>query len=118
MPKGKRRGKYDIAAKMLTAAAKGGVLKTHFMYKANLSQAQLERYLKLLIKKKFLEYLPKSKNSGQRNDIYRTTKKGIQFVTAFYCAETLWNEGNEPDDNHSGSMRFYPIPRKVPELNQ
>jgi predicted transcriptional regulator len=70
----KRRDKLDIIAE-ITAISKDGALKTQIMYKANLSFAQLNEYLKLLTHLNMLE-----KNSTQGRDVYQATKKGLNFL--------------------------------------
>jgi predicted transcriptional regulator len=50
----KRRDRHDIVAEILETA-KGGVIKTHVLYKAKLSYAQLSEYIRMLLRKGFLE---------------------------------------------------------------
>jgi len=70
----KRRDKLCIIAEILEIA-KEGTLKTQIMYKANLSFAQLNEYLKFMLKIKLMEKLV---NSGK--DIYIATDKGLDFL--------------------------------------
>jgi predicted transcriptional regulator len=70
----KRRDKLDIIAE-ITQISKEGALKTQIMYKANLSFAQLNDYLKLLTN---LNILEKLSNDGK--DVYIATKKGLNFL--------------------------------------
>jgi predicted transcriptional regulator len=70
----KRRDKLDIIAE-ITQISKEGALKTQIMYKANLSFAQLNDYLKLLINLKLLQ---KTQNQGK--DLYIVTQKGLNFL--------------------------------------
>ena len=70
----KRRDKLYIIAEIMEIA-KGGTLKTQIMYKANLSFAQLNEYVKLLIK---INLLRKEVDSGR--DVYRSTEKGLDFL--------------------------------------
>jgi predicted transcriptional regulator len=73
--------------------AKHGSLKTTIMYKANLSFAQLNKYLKLL---RNLELL-KTKNRASRT-IYKTTKKGVKYLKSHEEIRELLqnnNPGNE-----------------------
>jgi len=53
-----------------------GALKTHIMYKANLSHRQLERYLAFLEENAMIEKT--SDPDGTR--IYLATEKGIAFL--------------------------------------
>jgi predicted transcriptional regulator len=50
----KRRDRHDIVVEILRTAVDGKI-KTHIMYKAKLSYAQLNEYLPLLVEKGFLE---------------------------------------------------------------
>jgi len=70
----KRRDKLCIIAEIL-GIAKEGTLKTQIMYKANLSFAQLNDYLKFMLTIKLIEKL----NSKGR-EVYVTTEKGLDFL--------------------------------------
>lgn len=70
----KRRDKLCIIAEILEIA-KEGTLKTQIMYKANLSFAQLNEYLKFMLKIKLIE---KVANAGK--DVYIATEKGLDFL--------------------------------------
>ena len=70
----KRRDKLCIIAEILEIA-KEGTLKTQVMYKANLSFAQLNEYLKFMLKIKLIQKLV---NRGK--DIYIATDKGLDFL--------------------------------------
>ena len=72
----KRRNRSGIMAEMLEIA-KGGALKTHIMYKANLSFDQLNEYLSLLLETGLLENV----NKGEKT-VYRTTAKGLDYIQA------------------------------------
>jgi predicted transcriptional regulator len=84
----KRRDKLGIIAEILEIA-KEGTLKTQIMYKANLSYAQLNDYLKFMLKS---ELLQKFVNRGK--DVYAVTDKGIDFLQRhFELAEMLKENG-------------------------
>ena len=70
----KRRDKLCIIVEILEIA-KEGTLKTQIMYKANLSFAQLNEYLKFMLKIKLIQKL---KDKGK--DIYISTEKGLDFL--------------------------------------
>jgi len=70
------RTRMEILASVLDVA-QGGTIKTHIMYKANLSHRQLEKYLGFLKTKGLLEEVPESCETGR---FYRVTEKGIQFL--------------------------------------
>jgi predicted transcriptional regulator len=71
----KRRDKLCILAEILEIA-KEGTLKTQIMYKANLSFAQLNEYLKFMTKIKLIEKFVKN-----GKDVYFATGKGLDFLT-------------------------------------
>lgn len=70
----KRRDRLYIMAEILNVA-KEGVLKTQIMYKANLSFAQLNDYLTLLLELNLLKAITNNKKTT-----YKTTEKGTQFL--------------------------------------
>jgi len=55
--------------------AMNGALKTPIMYKTNLSFAQLNKYLPLLLEIGLL----KNVNNGGKT-VYKTTAKGLQYI--------------------------------------
>ncbi len=84
----KRRDRHDIVAEILKTA-RGGKIKTHIMYKAKLSYSQINEYLNLLIKKGFLENMA-IKRKRQIITMYKTTKKGIEFLDHIESINKLW----------------------------
>ena len=85
----KRRDKLSIIAEILEIA-KEGTLKTQIMYKANLSFAQLNDYLKFMQKTSLLR---KFRANGK--DVYTATEKGIDFMRRhFELTELLQEEEN------------------------
>ena len=70
----RRRDKLCIIAEILEIA-KEGTLKTQIMYKANLSFAQLNEYLKFMLKIKLMQKL-----TNQGKDVYIATEKGLDFL--------------------------------------
>jgi len=85
----KRRDRHDIVVEILRTAVEGKI-KTHIMYKAKLSYAQLNEYLPLLIEKGFLE------NTSIRHKrvikrVYKTTEKGQRFLNNFDSIKKLWS---------------------------
>jgi len=55
-------------------AALGGARKSHIAYRANLNPKYLKEYLDLLMKSGLIE---------KEGKIYRTTRKGIEFLDLF-----------------------------------
>jgi predicted transcriptional regulator len=70
----KRRDKLCIIAEILEIA-KDGTLKTQIMYRANLSFAQLNDYLKFMLKLKLIQKL-----TEQGKEVYVATAKGLDFL--------------------------------------
>jgi predicted transcriptional regulator len=70
----KRRDKLSIIAEILEIAREG-TLKTQIMYKANLSFAQLNDYLKFMLKKGLL-----NKFHAKEKEVYAATEKGLDFL--------------------------------------
>lgn len=68
------RTRVEILAKILQVAS-NRTLKTHIMYKANLSHRQLEKYLALLQEKGLLEQIV-----SEDGRMYRATPKGCEFL--------------------------------------
>ncbi|NIR86749.1 hypothetical protein GWO13_03935 [Candidatus Bathyarchaeota archaeon] len=64
-----------------------GALKTQIMYKANLSFAQLNDYLSLLLELGLLKMNKKNKRT-----IYKTTRKGFEFLKSYDEIIALLNE--------------------------
>ena len=88
----KRRDKLSIIAEILEIA-KGGTLKTQIMYKANLSFAQLNDYLKFMLKTSLL-----SKFNARGKTVYAATEKGIDFLER-HCELTDLLKDNENRKN-------------------
>ena len=70
----RRRDKLSIIAEILEIA-KSETLKTQIMYKANLSFAQLNDYLKFMLKANLLK---KFRANGK--NVYMASEKGIDFL--------------------------------------
>ncbi len=70
----KRRDKLYIIAEILEIS-KEGTLKTQIMYRANLSFAQLNDYLKFMLKIKLIQKIVQ-----QGKEIYVATEKGLDFL--------------------------------------
>jgi predicted transcriptional regulator len=83
-----RRDRHDIVVEILKSALDGQV-KTHIMYKAKLSYAQLNEYLPLLIEKGFIENVT-IKHGKQCRKIFKTTFKGVKFLENFESVNKLW----------------------------
>ncbi len=84
----KRRDRHDIIVEILKTAIDGKI-KTHIMYKAKLSYAQINEYLALLVSKGFIEPFT-VKQRKIRRKLYRTTEKGMRLLANFESMADLW----------------------------
>jgi predicted transcriptional regulator len=78
-----------------------GALKTQVMYRANLSFAQLNEYLRLMLELKLLESV---KNSERV--LYKTTSKGVRYLQSYREIRDLLKRergGNEPSNGNGGN---------------
>ena len=89
----KRRDKLCIIAEIIEIA-KEGTLKTQIMYKANLSFAQLNEYLKFMLKIKLIE---KVTNTGK--DVFIATEKGLEFLQRQCELTEMLKTGDEKPRN-------------------
>jgi predicted transcriptional regulator len=85
----KRRDRHDIIVEILKTAMNGKV-KTHIMYKARLSYAQLNEYLPRLVENGFLEN-QKVKRRKDYKKVFKTTSKGLKFIENFENIRCLWS---------------------------
>jgi len=84
----KRRDRHDIAVEILRTAVDGKI-KTHIMYKAKLSYAQLNEYIQLLLDKGLLENITIRQRRMDKK-VYKTTHKGLEFIESFETVRRLW----------------------------
>jgi predicted transcriptional regulator len=97
----RRRDRHDIIVEILKTAINGKV-KTHIMYKARLSYAQLNKYLPQLVKNGFLENV-KIKRRKDYKKVFKTTLKGLKLLESFETIKNLWS----PTDNSSEEQVLY-----------
>lgn len=71
-----------------------GKVKTHIMYKARLSYAQLNEYLPRLVEKGFLENHTMRRKRYDRK-VFKTTPKGIKLLENFESLSSLWLPAND-----------------------
>jgi len=67
-----------------------GKIKTHIMYKAKLSYAQLNEYIQLLLNKGLLENVTIRQKRIDRK-VYKTTHRGLEFIENFENVNRLWS---------------------------
>jgi predicted transcriptional regulator len=88
----KRRDRHDIIIEILKTAVDGRI-KTHIMYKAKLSYAQLNEYLPSLVRNGFLENTT-IKNKRYQKRVFKTTPKGLRLIENFETMNSLWSNSN------------------------
>ena len=103
----KRRDHLFIMAEILEVAI-DGALKTQVMYRANLSFAQLNEYLKLMLELKLLETV---KNSERTT--YKTTSKGVRYLQSYRELRDLLKKerGSNEAGNGNGGNGVYLVKR-------
>jgi predicted transcriptional regulator len=74
-PRMKYRGSTEIIDAILRSV-RAGATKTHIMYRAYLSYAQLKGYLGLLEQRNLVTY-------DAASSLYKLTEKGMQFMNAY-----------------------------------
>lgn len=85
-----------------------GALKTQVMYRANLSFAQLNEYLKLMLNLKLLETLKNSERT-----LYKTTAKGVRYLQSYRELRDLLKKerGGSDSNNGNGNNGVYLVKR-------
>jgi len=103
----RRRDRLLIIAEILQVAI-DGALKTQMMYRANLSFAQLNEYLKLLEDLKLLE-IPEN----TQRKIYKTTTKGMRYLQSYREIHDLLKKEHRsnPGSPANGNSTVYLIKR-------
>ncbi len=104
----KRRDHLFIMAEILEVTI-DGALKTQVMYRANLSFAQLNEYLKLMLDMKLLECV---KNSDRT--LYKTTSKGMRYLQSYRELRDLLKkegQGGNGSNNGNGNGGVYLVKR-------
>jgi len=84
-----RRDRHDIIFEILKTAIDGKI-KTHIMYKAKLSYAQINEYVPSLIANGFLENVTIIKHKKRPKKVFKTTQKGVRFIENFESMKRLW----------------------------
>jgi len=81
-----------------------GALKTQLMYRANLSFAQLNEYLKLLLNLRLLECIESTERTT-----YKTTPKGMRYLQSYREIRDLLRKEHSHDPN--GNSTVYLVKR-------
>lgn len=99
----KRRDRLHIIAEVLVVTS-NGALKTQIMYKANLSFAQLNEYLSLLLEIGLLRTVKK----GQKT-FYKTTRKGTKYLESYAEIRDLLEKEKQNKSNNSPIFLSKPL---------
>lgn len=86
---GRRRDRHDIIVEILKTSVEGRI-KTHIMYKAKLSYAQINEYLPVLVENGFLENTT-IRHKRHNKKVFKTTPKGLRFIENFNSMKKLWS---------------------------
>jgi predicted transcriptional regulator len=78
------RNRIEIAGQILETANGGGIKKIKMMYLANLSYAQLQKYLMVLTERDLVRY-------DLDTQTFKTTEKGHMFLETYYQLDDLMN---------------------------
>jgi predicted transcriptional regulator len=81
----KNRSRPDIMA-IILESANGGITKTKLLTRANLTSDQLRQYVDILIEKKLMMELA---NESKRYIAYRTTEKGIRYLSVYSTLKSI-----------------------------
>jgi predicted transcriptional regulator len=81
----KNRNRMEIAASLLSIA-RTGALKTHLMYRANLSYLMVSEYLNYLISAGLVE---EKLDDESTTKIFQTTPKGFKFLEVYESLQEI-----------------------------
>jgi len=96
----RRRDRMFIMAEVLEVAI-DGALKTQLMYRANLSFAQLNEYLRLLSDLRLLETV-----ESTQKKVYKTTAKGIRYLQSYREIRELLKKERGHDSKNGNNDVF------------
>ncbi len=77
------------------------MLKTQIMYRANLSFAQLNEYLSLLLELKLLKTVTNSDRI-----CYETTDKGFRYLQSYQAIRELLKKGKRNNSSEADSLNL------------
>ena len=84
-PRFKNRNRIEIVANILDIA-RNGALKTHLMYKANLSYMVVTQYLSFLVRSGLIEEVFSEDGPTK---MYKTTAKGFQYMQVYDSLQSI-----------------------------
>jgi predicted transcriptional regulator len=81
----KNRNRMEIVANLLSIA-KSGALKTHLMYRANLSYLMVTEYLDFLSRSGLIRETLDSEGTSR---LYQTTEKGLKYLDVYESLQAI-----------------------------
>jgi predicted transcriptional regulator len=81
----KNRNRMEIVANLLTIA-KSGALKTHLMYRANLSYLMVTEYLNFLCG---ADLIKETLDEDGTSKLYQTTPKGLKYLEVYESLQNI-----------------------------
>lgn len=81
----KNRNRMEIVANLLTIA-KTGALKTHLMYRANLSYLMVTEYLNFLCGADLIQEILDEDGTSK---LYQTTQKGLKYLEVYDSLQNI-----------------------------
>jgi len=81
----KNRNRMEIVANLLTIA-KTGALKTHLMYRANLSYLMVTEYLNFLCG---ADLIKEALDEDGTSKVYQTTPKGLKYLEVYDSLQNI-----------------------------
>jgi predicted transcriptional regulator len=81
----KNRNRMEIVANLLTIA-KSGALKTHLMYRANLSYLMVTEYLDFLTRANLVKETVDMEGTAK---LYQTTEKGLKYLEVYDSLQSI-----------------------------
>ena len=84
----KKRSRMAIYSEILSLCNEKPEIKTHIMYKSNLSYDQLKNYILLLLE---LGFLCMQSSSDKKNKTLKSTSKGVKFLRKYAEIQAIMN---------------------------
>jgi predicted transcriptional regulator len=98
----KNRNRMEIVSNILDIA-RNGALKTHLMYKANLSYMVVTQYLSFLIKSGLIEEIFAEDGPTR---LYKTSAKGFKYLEVYQDLQTIAGLHSQKTIQPSSSVIF------------
>jgi predicted transcriptional regulator len=90
----RNRNRMEIVANLLQIA-KSGALKTHLMYRANLSYLMVTEYLQYLTRSQLIE---ETVDEEGVTKVYRTSPKGLKYLQVYDSLQSIAGLGSSGEE--------------------